>query len=98
MHFNPFDVASSVLTLVSVQSDPEGALWRDPPGYWDDIVYPAYVDAHRELFDHDNVETGRLSGEKVPDLVLLETLQISLSEAVTKSCDAVKQFLMKSYA
>lgn len=71
----------------------EGALWRDPPGYWEDIVWPAYVDAHKDLFIDGNVESGQLSGEKVPNLVLLETLQMSPTDSVAKSCDVIRAFL-----
>ena len=28
----------------------EGAFWKDPPGYFEQLVYPAYVDAHRSIF------------------------------------------------
>ena len=84
-----------VLIISTVQSDPEGALWRDPPGYWEDIVYPAYVEAHQELFVDGDTEKGKLSGKKVENLVLLETLQMTMSEAVERSCEVVKEFLVK---
>ena len=71
----------------------EGALWRDPPGYWEDIVWPAYVEAHAELFEGGDVESGRQIGEKVPNLTLLETLKMSMSEAVEKSCGVIREFL-----
>jgi nicotinamide/nicotinate riboside kinase len=41
-----------------VQSDPEGSLWRDPPHYWEQIVWPAYVNAHRQVFCAGDVEHG----------------------------------------
>ena len=44
-----------------MQSDPEGSLWRDPPGYFDDIVYPAYVRAHTHVFEAGDVEQGAVS-------------------------------------
>lgn len=28
----------------------EGEFWKDPPGYFEQLVYPAYVDAHRAMF------------------------------------------------
>lgn len=46
------------MVLTTVQSDPEGSLWRDPPNYFDDIVYPAYVRAHENIFEGGNVEDG----------------------------------------
>ncbi|ORY33384.1 hypothetical protein BCR39DRAFT_463559 [Naematelia encephala] len=35
-----------------------GGVWSDPPNYFEEIVYPAYIKAHEHLFD--NVETGQL--------------------------------------
>jgi len=36
----------------------EGSLWRDPPQYWEQIVYPAYVRAHERMFKDGNVEAA----------------------------------------
>jgi hypothetical protein len=30
--------------------NPEGAFWKDPPGYFEQLVYPAYIDAHHSMF------------------------------------------------
>lgn len=32
--------------------------WADPPGYFDNIVWPAYVSSHKHLFASDDVEGG----------------------------------------
>ncbi|KAF8160893.1 P-loop containing nucleoside triphosphate hydrolase protein [Crassisporium funariophilum] len=74
----------------AVQSDPEGSLWRDPPGYWEDIVYPAYLEAHREVFVDGDVENGAPTS-KVQNLILLESLNISMSEAVERCCLVLKE-------
>lgn len=37
---------------------PEGSFWVDPPGYWDDIVWPAYLKAHRNIFENEDVNHG----------------------------------------
>ncbi|KEP53641.1 P-loop nucleoside triphosphate hydrolase [Rhizoctonia solani 123E] len=49
----------------------EGALWRDPPNYWEQIVYPAYIQAHKHLFKNEDVEKGDLTSEYASDLLLL---------------------------
>ncbi|KAH7339636.1 P-loop containing nucleoside triphosphate hydrolase protein [Rhizoctonia solani] len=49
----------------------EGALWRDPPHYWEQIVYPAYVNAHKHLFKGEDVEKGELTPEYANALLLL---------------------------
>lgn len=76
-----------------VQSDPEGSLWRDPPHYWEQIVYPAYVAAHAELFEGGDTEHGK--PENVENLVVIDGLEMSMSDIVEKCCkilvDEVKQ-------
>ncbi|KAJ7502854.1 P-loop containing nucleoside triphosphate hydrolase protein, partial [Mycena galericulata] len=76
----------------AVQSDPEGTLWRDPPLYWEQIVYPAYVDANREVFENGDVEKGAATG-KVKDLVLLESLEMRMGDAVDRSCEVISRFI-----
>jgi nicotinamide/nicotinate riboside kinase len=58
----------------------EGTLWQDPPGYFDKVVWPAYVLAHRGLFEGGDVERGEpvrvkqddgAEGGKFPGLVVL---------------------------
>jgi nicotinamide/nicotinate riboside kinase len=71
-----------------VQSDPEGTLWRDPPQYWEQVVYPAFVNAHREAFVGGDVEHG-VPSSKVAGLVLLESLEIEMGEAVDRCCEVI---------
>lgn len=73
-----------------VQSDPEGSLWRDPPGYWEDIIYPAYIEAHKEVFEEGDVEHGKPT-YKVEGLVLLESLNISMNDAVDRCCEVIEE-------
>jgi nicotinamide/nicotinate riboside kinase len=73
-------------------------LWRDPPRYWEDIVFPAYVDAHKDLFEGGDIENGNLNGQKVDGLVLLETLNISMTEAAERSCNTIKSCLEGLYS
>jgi nicotinamide/nicotinate riboside kinase len=60
-----------------VQSDPEGSLWRDPPHY---------VEAHSEIFDGGDIESGEPTGRKVGDLVLIKGLEMEMSDVVDKCC------------
>ena len=71
-----------------VQSDPEGALWRDPPNYFEQIVYPAYVRAHNHIFTDGNIETGR-PNEKVKDLLLIDSEGVGMDEVLDRACKAV---------
>lgn len=45
--------------LTPVLFQPEGSFWVDPPGYWDDIVWPAHLKAHRKMFQNNDVEHGQ---------------------------------------
>ena len=61
-------------------------------------MFPAYVDAHKDLFVDGDVETGALNGQKVEGLVLLETLDISMTEAADRSCTTILQCLETLYS
>ncbi len=37
-----------------------GDVWSDPPNYFSEIVYPAYVEAHKHMFTNGDVEKGAL--------------------------------------
>ncbi|EIW62856.1 P-loop containing nucleoside triphosphate hydrolase protein [Trametes versicolor FP-101664 SS1] len=69
----------------AVQSDPEGSLWRDPPNYWEQIVWPAYVEAHEGIVENGDVERGQPNG-KVAGLILLDGLDLSMSDMVDRVC------------
>jgi len=73
----------------AVQTDPEGSLWRDPPNYWEQIVYPAYVSAHKGLFEGGDVENGSLTAEAKSCLLLLEGQKMSMQELLDNSCQAI---------
>lgn len=44
---------------LTVLFQPEGSWWQDPPGYWDDIVWPAFIKAHRKMFQNNDIEHGK---------------------------------------
>ncbi|PCH43548.1 nucleoside triphosphate hydrolase protein [Wolfiporia cocos MD-104 SS10] len=69
----------------AVQSDPEGTLWRDPPHYWEQIVWPAYVAAHARMVESADVEHGPPNGV-VPGLVLIEALEMQMTDIVQRVC------------
>ncbi|KAH8107811.1 P-loop containing nucleoside triphosphate hydrolase protein [Cristinia sonorae] len=64
----------------------EGGFWRDPPNYWEQIVWPAYVDAHKGIVENGDVEHGKSNG-KVPGLEILEGLEISMDAMVEFACE-----------
>lgn len=69
-----------------VQSDPEGSFWQDPPQYWEQIVWPAYVKAHKDLIEGGELEHGQPSG-KVKDLILVDGMDQSIGEVVDRVCE-----------
>lgn len=69
-------------------------MWQDPPNYWEQIIYPAYLEAHREAFVDGDVEHGR-PNDKVEGLVLLETLEMGMGEAVDRCCRVLKETALK---
>ncbi|KAH8827963.1 hypothetical protein DL96DRAFT_1601043 [Flagelloscypha sp. PMI_526] len=62
----------------------EGSLWRDPPHYWEQIVYPAYVDAHKGIFSDGDVEEGELLDPK--RFYVVRPLEKTMGEIVDESC------------
>ncbi|KAL7424486.1 ribosylnicotinamide kinase [Cryptotrichosporon argae] len=40
-----------------------GGVWVDPPNYFTQIVYPAYIKAHARIFEHGDVERGAVRPE-----------------------------------
>lgn len=75
-----------------VQFNPEGSFWKDPPDYWENIVYPAYSRAHADMFEGGNVETGEPT-EKVPGLVLIEGEKSDISLMFEQACRAIEERL-----
>jgi len=73
-----------------VQTDPEGALWRDPPNYWEQIVWPAYIEAHKHVFENGNWESGASSGN-IEDLIIIDELETGMTRAVNQVCEKLKQ-------
>lgn len=63
-------------------------MWRDPPQYWEQIVYPAYVRAHQHLFTNGDVENGELNGQ-IPDLVMLDGLKENLSQTLSRAMERI---------
>ncbi|KAI5118192.1 hypothetical protein M0805_005547 [Coniferiporia weirii] len=66
----------------------EGTLWRDPPQYFEQIVYPAYIRAHERVFSGGDVEAGAPSGF-VERLVLIETEKTSIDKVFEEACGAI---------
>ncbi|KAL5524140.1 hypothetical protein ACEPAG_8313 [Sanghuangporus baumii] len=72
----------------AVQSDPEGALWRDPPNYFDQIVYPAYIRAHTRMFIDGDFEKGSPS-DFVKGLLLIDSEKLGMDEIFEKSAELI---------
>lgn len=64
--------------------------------YWEHIVYPAYVEAHRDMFENRDVENGNPTGQRVPNLVVIEPVkkgaEMSIDDVVRRCCDVLGDF------
>lgn len=64
--------------------------------YWENIVYPAYIEAHQDMFENGDVENGELTGERAASLVVIEPTkkgaEMSMDDIVRSSCDALWDF------
>ncbi|RPA97127.1 P-loop containing nucleoside triphosphate hydrolase protein [Choiromyces venosus 120613-1] len=63
--------------------------WQDPPGYWDQIVWPNYLKAHKHLFVNGDVE-GELDGEVISSLGIHSPgIDWSISEILPWAVDLI---------
>ncbi|KAF8549029.1 P-loop containing nucleoside triphosphate hydrolase protein [Imleria badia] len=62
----------------------EGSLWKDPPMYWEQIVYPGYLEAHRDMFENGDVENGKLTGQRGAEM--------SIDDIVGRCCDVLGDY------
>lgn len=75
----------------------DGDVWEDPPFYFDEIVWPAYLEAHQRMFERGDVEAGKPiaanerteDGGPVPRLCVIEAERHSTDEVVGEVCQAV---------
>ncbi|PVF98087.1 P-loop containing nucleoside triphosphate hydrolase protein [Serendipita vermifera] len=79
-----------------------GYVWEDPPQYWDNVVWPAYCNAHKRLFSKHDVEhgdpifdddipnTGKSSfGQPVSGLIVFKTKGETIADLVQSACIAI---------
>ncbi|KAI0288107.1 hypothetical protein BC826DRAFT_1093141 [Russula brevipes] len=78
--------------VTAEQMNPEGAFWKDPPGYFEQLVYPAYIDANRSMFTDGDVERG---SPLLPGLVLIEPLQMGMDDIVARCCEELVSVLRR---
>jgi nicotinamide/nicotinate riboside kinase len=90
------------------QMNTEGAFWKDPPGYFEQLVHPAYLDAHRSMFTvrdlhrsrsalSRNGQDGDVEGGSplLPGLVLIEPLRMSMDDIVARCCGELVSVLRR---
>ncbi|CAK9780150.1 P-loop containing nucleoside triphosphate hydrolase protein [Cutaneotrichosporon oleaginosum] len=66
-----------------------GTVWEDPPGYFDNIVYPAYVKAHAEVFRGADVEEGDVEPDSGVVLIHPPHGEEGMTEALIEACEAL---------
>lgn len=74
----------------------EDSFWKDPPGIFDNIVWPAYSDAHLKLFEDGDIEKGQIEAET--GITLLEASELSIDEMVDRTCAEILKHVSKSVA
>lgn len=65
-------------------------MWRDPPLYWENIAWPAYVAAHQNMFENGDVESGKPTGDHM--LVLANEAEIDFVKLVDQSCQKIADY------
>ncbi|KAG1777988.1 P-loop containing nucleoside triphosphate hydrolase protein [Suillus placidus] len=64
----------------------EAETWTDAPNYWENIVWPAYVDGHKGIFTNDDVEHGNPREDVLPGLLLIEAQEHTMDDIVSMCC------------
>ncbi|GAA6043959.1 hypothetical protein JCM8097_004889 [Rhodosporidiobolus ruineniae] len=67
--------------------NPEGSLWQDPPNYWDECVWPAYLRAHRPLFLNGDVEHGATDPSAIEGVDVLEAKELGMEQMVVRALE-----------
>jgi len=81
---------------VPLKPDPNdaaaGGVWTDPPKYFEQIVYPAYVKAHAHIFDNGDVEDGQV---RLKELHVLQPQegQDEMTKCFKESCEIIQRAL-----
>ncbi|TFY82347.1 hypothetical protein EWM64_g1665 [Hericium alpestre] len=78
------------MVYLGEQFNKEGALWRDPPNYFEKLVYPAYVKAHKHLFENDDIDHGV---SNLPGLEVIDALDLPMNDIVDRCCGHLKDTL-----
>jgi nicotinamide/nicotinate riboside kinase len=65
----------------------DDSFWKDPPGIFDKVVWPAYVEAHKKHFESGDVENGKLKDGQ--DMLLLEERSMDMQAMVEKTCESI---------
>ncbi|KIO32264.1 hypothetical protein M407DRAFT_215156 [Tulasnella calospora MUT 4182] len=73
----------------------DGGYWQDPPYYWKDIVWPAFKKAHAGLFVDGDAEHGTILSDKIPDLVVLEGANVSMTELLDSTCQRIAEVVQE---
>ncbi|CAO1637028.1 unnamed protein product [Sympodiomycopsis kandeliae] len=81
----------------------DGDCWKDPPLYFDEILWPSHLKAHAHLFEGDNVETGRVLSSKGENKLTVVEAQHppgtgsprKIDDIVAEGCEALLAALAK---
>ena len=67
--------------------------FQDPPDYWDNIVWPAYLAAHRPLFVNGNIERGQINANKIEGVTVFEASELGMEAMVRTACEIIYERL-----
>ena len=75
-----------------------GEVWQDPPFYFDQIVWPAYLEAHAGMFEHGDPVHGKViapendeapDGGAIQNVIVLEAGSCTKHQLALAACDAI---------
>lgn len=81
----------------------DGEVWEDPPFYFDEIVWPSYLEANAGIFEQGDVENGKAlvpthddaaDGGPVQYLAVVEAESSTKQEVASHACNVILSCLM----
>src|SRR5579859_7382167 len=86
------EAATSLLKVPSLPTTLTVGFWEDPPGYFDDIVWPCYIKDHQHLFENGDVN-ATLRENIVANLQTPAYLDLSMQELLMWAMGSISDYL-----
>jgi nicotinamide/nicotinate riboside kinase len=71
----------------------ETGYWKDPPGYFDEIVWPQYVQFNQRAIAQASLSKKQTPFTRIHDFLALETDSLSIQDMTRQAVDFLIHYL-----